>query len=79
MIASPLRYLRPFPATLVALAIGAAGVGSVALARQKAAAPAAAQAQPAATADQPKVDDVAVFMRMKLEHSGRVLEGLALE
>ena len=89
MIAFPFRHLRPTPAAVLALAIGAvaAGSGLVALARQKApagaakpaSAPAAAPAQPVAPADQPKVDDVAVFMRMKLEHSGRVLEGLALE
>lgn len=32
-----------------------------------------------AAADGPKLDDVGPFMRMKLAHSGEVLEGLALE
>lgn len=83
MNASPLRRPKPLAAVLVACAIGAiaAGSGLVALARQKPPAepqkPAAAPA--AESPEQPKVDDVAVFMRMKLEHSGRVLEGLALE
>jgi hypothetical protein len=73
---------RPLAAVLVPLAIGvlAAGTGLVAFARQKppaeTARPAAA---PAAEPAAPKVDDVGVFMRMKLEHSGKVLEGLALE
>jgi hypothetical protein len=34
---------------------------------------------PRAAAENPKVDDVGPFMRMKLAHSGEVLEGLALE
>jgi len=39
----------------------------------------AAQDQREDSAARPKVDDVGPFMRMKLDHSGQVLEGLAME